>query len=88
MRYVFNDYSVKGRGRRYARPSVKELNNHVVEAAAVKWKDLGFQLLSNGSAQNILNNIEADHQKEVSFKFYRWRLRTLLYNCCYHLAGC
>ena len=58
-------YAIKGRGRRSDRPSPKELNNHVVKAVAAKWKGLGFQLLNNGSAQHILDNIEADHNKEV-----------------------
>ena len=56
---------IKGRGR-LDRPSHKELNNHVVEAVAVKWKDLGFQLLNNESTLEI---IEADHNKKVSLRF-------------------
>ena len=62
----FNGYATKGRGRRSDRPSLKELNNHVVQAAAVEWMNLGFQLLNSESAQHILNNIEANHNKEVS----------------------
>ena len=61
----FDGYAVMGRGRRSNRPSPRELNNHVVEAAAVKWKGLGFQLLNNETAQHILENIEADHKGEV-----------------------
>ena len=47
------------------RPSLKQLNDHVIEAVAVKWRDLGFQLLNSDSAQNILDIIEANH-KQVS----------------------
>ena len=47
-------------------PSIKELNDHVVQEVAVKWKDLGFQLLNSESVQHILEIIEADHKGEVS----------------------
>ena len=63
---VIDGYVFKGRSRRSDRPSLKELNNHVVEAVAIKWKDLGFQLLYNGSVKDILEIIEADHKGEVS----------------------
>ena len=63
---LFNGYAITGRGRRSNRPSLRELNNHVVEAVAIKWKDLGFQLLNNVLAQHILEIVEADHKGEVS----------------------
>ena len=59
-------YAITGRGRRSDRPFIKELNDHVVQEVAVKWKDLGFQLLNNESAQHVLEIIEADHKGEVS----------------------
>ena len=59
-------YAIIGRGRRIDRPFIKELNDHVVQDVAVKWKDLGFQLLNNESAQRVLEIIEADHKGEVS----------------------
>ena len=59
-------YAIIGRGRRSDRPSIKELNDYVVQEVAVKWKDLGFQLLNNESVQHILEIIEADHKGEVS----------------------
>ena len=62
----FDGYVVKGCGRRNDRPFPRELNNYVVEAAAVKWKELGFELLHNETAQHILENIEADHKGKVS----------------------
>ena len=37
----------------------------MIQAVAVKWRELGFQLLNNASAQNILDIIEANH-KQVS----------------------
>ena len=43
----------------------KELNNYVVEKVAVKWKDLGLELLKSESAQYILDNIEADYKGDV-----------------------
>ena len=58
-------YTVKGRGHQSDRPSIKELNDHVVQEVAVKWKNLGFQLLNNGSAQHVLETVEANHNKEV-----------------------
>ena len=61
----FNAYA-KGRGHRSDRLSLKELNKHVVEKVAVKWKDLGLELLNSELAQHILDNIEADHKGEVS----------------------
>ena len=54
-------YVTEGRSR----PSLKQLNNHVVQAVAVKWRDLGIQLLNNTSAKNTLDIIEANH-KQVS----------------------
>ena len=66
MLLFIDGYAIKGRDCRSDRPSRKVLNNHVVEAVAVKWKDLGFQLLYNGSAKDILEIIEADHKGEVS----------------------
>ena len=59
-------YAITGRGRRSDRPFIKELNDHVIQRVAIKWKDLGFQLLNNESAQYTLENIEADHTGEVS----------------------
>ena len=59
-------YAIIGRGRRSDRPSIKELNDHVVQEVAVKWKDLRFQLLNNESAQDTLENNEADYKGEVS----------------------
>ena len=59
-------YAIIGCGRRSDRPSIKELNGHVVQEVAVKWKDLGFQLLNNESVQHTLEIIEADHIREVS----------------------
>ena len=46
----FNGYAVKEHCRQSDRLSQKELSNHVVEAVAEKWKDLGFQLLNSESA--------------------------------------
>ena len=60
---------IEGRGRRGdSRPSLKELINDVVQAVAVHWRELGFQLLNNSSAQpqDTMNIIEADHSKNVS----------------------
>ena len=59
-------YAITGRGRRSDRPSIKELNDHVVQEVTAKWKDLGFQLLNNESAQYTLEIIEKDHKGEVS----------------------
>ena len=59
-------YAITGCGRRSDRPFIEELNDHVVQDVAVKWKDLGFQLLNNESVQHTLENIEADHKGEVS----------------------
>ena len=59
-------YATTGRGRRSDRPFIKELNDHVVQEVAVKWKDLGFQLLNKESAQHVLEIIKADHKGEVS----------------------
>ena len=50
-------------GRGCDRPSLKQLNDHVIQAVAVKWRELGFQLLNNVSAQNILDIIEANHKQ-------------------------
>ena len=47
-------------------PFIKKLNDHVVKEVAVKWKDLGFQLLNNESMQYTLEIIEADHKGKVS----------------------
>lgn len=57
--YVYR--MTEGRGR----PSLKQLNDHVVQAVADKWRDLGVQLLNSGLAQGILDNTEANH-KQVS----------------------
>ena len=62
----------KGLGRRDDRPSPKDLNNHLVQVVATKWKDLGIQLLDDGSAQDILKNIEANHRKEVRKFLATW----------------
>ena len=55
---------IKGRARRGNRPSLKQLNDHVVQAVAIKWRDVGIQLFHD-SAKSILDIIEADH-KDVS----------------------
>ena len=65
-------YAIKGLGRRDNCPSRKDLNNHVVQVVATKWKDLGIQLLNNGSAQDHLNIIEADYNKEVRKFLATW----------------
>ena len=52
-------YVAEGCGR----PSLKQLNNHVTEAVAVKWRDLGYQLLNSDSAQDTLDIIEANHKQ-------------------------
>ena len=70
-----NACAIKGRGR-LGRPSQKELNNLVVEAVAVEWKNLGFQLLNNESALKI---IDADHNKEVSLRACRFTLIQCMY---------
>ena len=57
--YILDDDVGEGRGS----PSLKQLNNHVTEAVAVKWRDLGFQLLNSDSAQNVLDIIEANHKQ-------------------------
>lgn len=54
---------IEGRGR----PSMKQLDNHVVQAVAVKWRDLGVQLLNNNLAENILDITEANHKQVSSF---------------------
>ena len=56
---ILDDHVGEGRGS----PSLKQLNNHVTEAVAVKWRDLGFQLLNSDSAQNVLDIIEANHKQ-------------------------
>ena len=44
-------------------PQIKDLNDHVVLQAAVKWKDLGVQLLLP-QHQGILDIIEKDHSND------------------------
>ena len=77
---IFGDFVTEGCGR----PSLKQLNDQVIQAVAVKWKDLGFQLLNNASAQNILEIIEANHKQVVNF------VSNNRYVSYYHdqLAGC
>ena len=55
---------IKGRSGGGNRPSLKQLNDHVVQEVAVKWRDIGVQLFDD-SAKSILDIIEADH-KDVS----------------------
>ena len=57
LRYNVFKYlcTTEGRGR----PSLKQLDDHVVQEAAVKWRDLGVQLLKNNSTLDI---IEANHK--------------------------
>ena len=43
------------------RPSLVELYNHVIKEAAVKWRDIGVQLIDS----NDLDTIEADHPQDV-----------------------
>ena len=62
----FNGYAIKGCGCRSDPTSPQELNKDVVEKVAVKWKDLGLELLNSESAQAILVNIEADYKGDVS----------------------
>ena len=59
--YIFFKYKNEGSDR----PSMKQLNDHVVRNVAVKWRDLGIQLLDESSASTTLDIIEADH-KQVS----------------------
>ena len=49
------------------RPSLKQLHNHVVQDVAVKWRDVGIQLLNTSSAKNTLDIIEANHKKVSSY---------------------
>ena len=46
---------IKVLGCRGDRPSLSNLNTHVVQKVAAKWEELGFELLNNESAQPILN---------------------------------
>ena len=48
----------KGRGR----PSLKQLSDHVLQKAAVKWRYIGIQLSIDSS---VLDNIKENH-KQVS----------------------
>ena len=52
-------YVAEGCGR----PSLKQLNIHVTKAVAVKWRDLGYQLLNSDSAEDTLDIIEANHKQ-------------------------
>ena len=46
------------------RPRFKALHNHVVQEAAVKWRDLGVQLLYPVSG-SVLDVIEKDHPRDA-----------------------
>lgn len=64
---IFGDYVTEG----CSHPFLTELNDHVVQGAAVKWRDLGFQLLNaaagSASTKNILDIIEANHRGVSNF---------------------
>ena len=78
---------IKVLGHRSDRPSLSKLNTHVVQKVAAKWEELVFELLNNGSAQPILNNIKADHNREVCI--YNLCHYMVLYIICYYqLVGC
>ena len=92
---------IKGRGRQNDCPSQKELNDCVVKAVAVKWRNLGFQLLNNESVQHTLDIIKEDHTGKVNIIIHTMMQKGhagTLYNiaictnciliCCYELVGC
>ena len=56
----------EGRGR----PLLKQLDDHVVQAVADKWRDLGVQLLNSGLAQSALDTIEANHKQVSSISLF------------------
>ena len=57
---------IKGRAHRSYRPTPKQLNDHVVQEAAIKWRDVGIQLFHD-SANSILNIIEANNHNVSNF---------------------
>ena len=48
---------------RYSRPSMKDLNKHVIPLVATKWYDLGLELLET-KHERELNTIEKDSKVE------------------------
>ena len=77
---IYNMYIHIGRGY----PSLKHLYNHVVEDVAVKWRDVGIQLLNTSSAINTLDIIEANHKQVSSYTHIAVGHN---YACTYH-QGC
>ena len=48
---------------RYSRPSMKDLNKHVIPLVAIKWYDLGLELLET-KHERELDTIEKDSKVE------------------------
>ena len=62
--YVSRLILIEGRGR----PSLKQLHDHhVLREAAIKWRYIGFNLLNDVTALDI---IEANYKQVSSYSYY------------------